>query len=232
MSQKLFTFNAPEDVGECMVMVIDLQDSTKFFASFGGHKNIHKYLNHFIRSLNGIFGLEQEFWAFDDKDYDPITQPDYWKFLGDGFLLIWRRNRIEDKEILALLNRLRLWRQDFNGFNDYARRKDVSVPLDQLPTGFRVGISFGQLKRIKYSRVDKYEWVGRDINLATRLQSFCKGLNFLTQGLDIDHELLEDYGWINVTAKKIRGIGDVDVAVDPEEFNRLSVVLKKRHFKK
>lgn len=221
MSEKLYKFNIPEAPVECFVLVIDLEGSTNFFSHFGAHQHIHKYLNHFIQALNGIFGVEHEFWTDEEEQYEQIPQPDYWKFLGDGFLFIWKRDGIEDLEILSLLNRLRTWRRNFSKFNAIVRKDNVPVPSDVMPSNIRVGISSGLLRRIKYHGVEKYEWVGKDINLATRLQSFCKELGIIAHGLNIDNETLKIWGWTHVTASNIRGIGNVGVAVDPVEFKRL-----------
>lgn len=98
-----------------------------------------------------------------------INKKQMYKFLGDGWILLFEDDEISGMELIQLLRSLCAKYDEL--FQDH-----VSSILSNMPThvGLTFGIDEGSLVEIIMNQ--QKEYVGRAINVAARLQSATKGI--------------------------------------------------------
>ena len=210
---------------ECLVLSIDLQDSTPFYAASDSGTSVREYLNHLISDLNIIL---QGHYPHDGKttgkgQRHPMPKPLAIKFMGDGFLFIWKRSTVKQKALMTFIANMQTYVNAFKTVNNRALKGEVNKA--SLPKALRCGLVGGGLHSFKVKgHKTTEEWIGPAINLACRLQSYCKELKFIMHNTGVlTSKELTSLGWMKVVATEIRGHdGMLPVYVNETSFRPLS----------
>lgn len=220
---------------EAFVLVFDLEGFSNFFSQPDVQEYVSRYLNRIFDAVSiNIYG-GKHYWGKDDeqnKILTPFLAPSHVKFLGDGALYIWTFNRGDrDKyknEILYFINRC------WNLKNDFLKIVDLcseDVPVADLPRRIRFGFASGSVNKLTYRYFDRTEYIGYCINLASRLQSYCRELGFIASArIRLSNKIIKEHRYHKVWAKKLSGFPKEVVIVDKEEYERLSAKTKKELF--
>lgn len=87
-----------------------------------------------------------------------------YKFLGDGFILIFSEKIVVDKILLFIINLTEKCKKILEVFSS------KYIQTSEIPrVGITVGLDRGKLQEIKFDN-DREEYIGRPINVACRLQ--------------------------------------------------------------
>jgi class 3 adenylate cyclase len=209
---------------DAFIMVFDLEG----FSSFCGQPDVQdyvaKYLNRVFEVVAIAIGGGTAYWNPRPEKLTPFVQPVHAKFLGDGALYIWTFNRSDREKvkdaILHFINRM--WNIKVCFPNVVARCAE-EVPVVDIPRRIRVGFASGSVCRIRYKHTSESEFVGYCINLASRLQSYCRDLGFIASArIAFPKEALARHNYMKVVAKKLEGFPREIVIVDRKEFASLS----------
>jgi hypothetical protein len=202
---------------EAVAAVLDLTGFTAFCSQVDSYLAIPRFLKDFLDwFFNNIkdglsqemFNNRQEFWA----DFPQLV-----KFLGDGVLLVWDTQYMQENEICRLVTMLydicRSYRKEF-----YPR---VSRAVNKPPAVLRCGIARGKVFTIGNGK----DFVGHCINNAARLSH----LNYLTfcfphRGFPVrEHIPSDELLPFVLKYVSVRGVGDNELVwVVREEFDRLA----------
>lgn len=208
-----------------VAMIFDLGGFSKFFNQPDVHTYIPRYLNHIRRCVETALLGGEMYWMKKKETVPPLDpKPVHRKFLGDGYLYIWTppkgSNDFTTPFIRYLCNRL--WNIQ-NAFELVNRACSDYVPVYELPMTIRFGIARGTLFELSMEKTSRREYIGICINLASRLQKYCPGLNFLASArLGIPEKLLSEHGYIRTVATKIKGFPKEILIVDKSEFDALA----------
>lgn len=207
-----------------IAFMFDLAGFSKFFSQPDVHHYVPKYLNHVLKHIQDLINGETSEIVGVDKKLPPLPKPIHWKFLGDGVLILWKYNDFTKSKIKVLMNRS--W-NIMNSFDEVNKLATVDVPVMDIPNQIRFGISAGTLYKLIYEGTQKEEYIGYCINLASRLQSYCRELGFIVSArLNPQIDDLEKHGYLKVVAKKIKGFPNELVIVDKEQYDELDNEIK------
>ncbi|MFZ5805803.1 MAG: hypothetical protein ACOY3I_01155 [Verrucomicrobiota bacterium] len=215
-----FDSNASSPI-KAVALVCDLEDFAKFFSQPDVHLYIPKLLNRIFDSLNTCIYGGKAYWIEESPHLESLSAPLCTKFLGDGALFLWRyegkeENTLQVHDIERLMNRLSSLQK---GFHKVIAQCTDEVPLSMLPPRIRFGIAAGSVYRINYHHNTQEEYLGYVINLASRLQSYCKSIGFLASArLELPEKMLQEAGYRKVLAKNLRGFPQELVIVDAEDY--------------
>lgn len=208
---------------QAIVMIFDLEGFSKFFSQPDVQLYVPKYLNIVLEAIEIAINGGELYWRVDIKDNKsrvakPLPNHIHSKFLGDGALYIWRYNDFSHEQIIALINRLYGLRMRFS---EIVARASDQIPVLDIPKNIRFGVSAGSVYRLNYSNSTKEEFIGYSVNLASRLQSYCRQIGFIVSGrLNIKSTELEKNTYIKIVAIKIKGFPQEIVLVDKDDFNK------------
>jgi hypothetical protein len=105
------------------------------------------------------------------------------------------------------------------------------VPVADLPRKIRFGITAGSVYKLTYENSNRNEYIGYCINLASRLQSYCRDIGFIASArVELPQKILKEYGYIKVLAKNLKGFPSEIVIVDKKEYDHLEPKLRKDLF--
>jgi class 3 adenylate cyclase len=202
------------------VLIFDLGGFSRFFAQPDVQQYVPKYLNKIFKCMSIIIYGGPQWWMDDKKVTGPFLPPIHQKFLGDGALYIWSiNNNADQKRVLYLANRL--WNLK-NNFIKIVNECSDEVPVVDLPDKIRFGLSAGSVYKLTYLKSRKAEYIGYPINLASRLQGYCRDLGFIASGrINLPEKMLSDNGYIKVIAKNLKGFPKEIVIVDESEYEIL-----------
>jgi hypothetical protein len=201
---------------EAVAAVFDLSDFTNFCNQADAYLAIPSFLNSFYDWFfnSVIYGL-----TIEDDNYTHFWAefPTMVKFLGDGMLVMWHANRMNDEQICrmaaTLYNICRAYQRDFY--------PQIKMSVNKPPAALRCGMSRGKV----FSIGNGSDYIGHCINTASRLSNlapltFC----FPCRGFLIQEYLSPEY--IKLFVPKyvsIRGVGDDELIwVVKEEFEYLT----------
>lgn len=210
---------------EGISVIFDIVGFSGFFNQPDVHSYIPKYLNHVIKCFEIMLFGGKTFWQKEKAfEMPPLTiLPVHRKFLGDGALYIWAprtSDHITESFIITLTNRLWNIQMQFSQVTDACVE---FIPVAELPTGIRVGMARGTIYELSVENTTNREYIGVCINLASRLQKYCTGLNFIASArLNIPSSILEKHNYIKVVATKIKGFPKEVVIVDKSEYKQLN----------
>ncbi len=212
---------------------------------------LDSYLNHIFAALNICFhggdvkdwdpywltNSEKKSWQIDSDQngnrYHGFAEPNHFKFQGDGALYVWETPTSRSTVLIERLLGLRI---NFSKIMDKWLEK-TQLPFDvfkALPANIRFGLSAGTLTKLAYwnnpdntaSAKEYLEYVGYDVNLAARLQGYCKrednnnGIGFIASDrISISPEDIRKNGLRKVTAVSLKGCSHEDVLVVESEYN-------------
>jgi hypothetical protein len=158
----------------------------------------------------------------------PLQPPIHQKFLGDGALYIWNLNDLGPTKVVNLANRL--WNLKSKFKNVLSACSD-EVPVVDLPDKIRFGLSAGSVYKLTYLSSNQTEYIGYPINLASRLQGYCRDLGFIASArLNLPEKTLTDNGYIRVIAKDLKGFPREIVIVDGAEYKKLDDTIREQLF--
>lgn len=215
-----------------LVVMFDLEEFSKFFSQPDVQMYVPKYLNSILNCMNIIIYGGEAYWYRDEKDeptkYNALPIPLHIKFLGDGMLYIWKFNDFKKDNIVEFINRL--WNLKIS-FDDVVEKCSEDVPVIDIPKNIRFGISAGSVYKLTYQNSKRDEYIGYSINLASRLQNYCKELGFIVSGrVTTPKKLMDENKYTKAVASKLEGFPNEIVYVDSSEFDLLDESLKSRLF--
>src|SRR5207249_2003782 len=95
------------------------------------------------------------------------------------------------------------------------------------PRRIRFGVAAGSVYKLTYEDGSGTEYIGYAINLASRLQKYCRELGFIGSArVDLPRKFLKECSYIRVVAKDLKGFPREIVLVDEREFGALDEARK------
>ncbi|HEC87724.1 MAG TPA: hypothetical protein ENI52_00225 [Thermoplasmata archaeon] len=207
----------PHNMVEIVVAVFDLEGFTKFFNSVDGENRII-IVNEFMRDFIKWFENRMT----EENDYPP----NFSKFLGDGFLIIWETQTPPNESTENIVDRC--WEIVLGelGYKEYFLpeflKKHPNWKYD-YPPGLRVGVAWGA--SIKYEK----EYLSNAINIASRLANIHPQLYFLATTNTYRKKIIDRERW-HVQKIPLKGIASsVEIFADKRNviniFNRCEIVI-------
>ena len=217
---------------QALVLIFDLEGFSRFFSQPDVHNYVTNFLNSVFDSMSIIMNGGNDWWA-EKKDMGPFKNPIHQKFLGDGALYIWKHgnnnNGLTDKDVMYLANRIWNLKSHFNEIVKNCADRDV--PVVDLPRKIRFGLAAGSVYKVTYINSRQVEYIGYPINLASRLQSYCRELGFIASArVGLPEKILKQHKYIKVVAKDLKGFTPEIVIVDKKEYNALDETIKTQLF--
>jgi class 3 adenylate cyclase len=217
-----------------LALIYDLEGFSAFFNQPDVQDYVPKFLNEVSHAMSvNIFGGEDYWGTITGKsglgslDKSPIHE----KFMGDGAMYLWAEDKSESftqSFIYLLCNRL--WNLKTH-FADVVRKSTEQIPVADLPRRIRFGLARGTIYELKRRNSQQREYIGFCINLASRLQKYCPDLGFIASArIGLSQSRLEQYGYIKVVAKHIKGFPREIVIVDGNEYEKLDTEIKNHYF--
>jgi class 3 adenylate cyclase len=211
---------------QAIVMIFDLEGFSKFFSQPDVQEYVPKFLNIVLEAIDICINGGETYWVPKDKakTLEPLPKHIHFKFLGDGALYIWKYNDFSHEELVLLVNRLYNLRLCFD---EIIKHASDEVPVMDIPNNIRFGIAAGSVYKLTYSNSGKEEFIGYSINLASRLQSYCRDIGFIFSGrLSIRATELRKNRYFKTVAKNIKGFPKEYVIVDKASYEGLSEEVK------
>lgn len=203
-----------------IVMIFDLEGFSSFFSQPDVQDYVSKYLNIVLEAIEIVIDGGEAYWMDTDKTkLNKLPSHIHSKFLGDGGLYIWKYNDLTAAQRLALVNRLYNLK---NNFDKIVKKAIDHVPVIDIPKNIRFGISAGSVYKLLSLKNNREEYIGYSINLASRLQGYCREVGFIVSGrLNVTTALLEEHGYKRQIAISIKGFPQEIVMVDKEDLDAL-----------
>jgi len=217
---------------QAIVLIFDLENFSGFFSQPDVQEYVPKFLNLVLEAVKVCIDGGKAYWLENDSEKNTILSPlpkhIHSKFLGDGALFIWRYNDFKHEQIITLVNRLYNLKLFFSKI--VANAADI-VPVIDIPKNIRFGMAAGSVYKLTYNNSIKEEYIGYSINLASRLQSYCREIGFIFSGrLNIKSTELEENQYVKKVAKKIKGFPREYVIIDKGNFDNLTNEVKTELF--
>lgn len=211
---------------DAVVLCFDLEGFSRFFRQPDVHLYAPEYLNVIISAVQELFGNAQPSWLppGDPPVVPQLREPDFAKFMGDGGIYIWtaasQHEPISSQFKVNLLGWIWALQHSFDGIVTKAREV---VPLVDLPQRMRFGVSRGTVYGLRRQRsVEPVDYVGFAINLAARLQSYCREIGFIASArLALRDAELNEARYQKVLAIRIPGFDPEYVLVERDDFATL-----------
>jgi class 3 adenylate cyclase len=200
---------------KALVLVADLENFSQFFSQPDVHLYVAHFLNHIFAALNLSFAGGKIPWLDNDK-MPGFPPPIHAKFLGDGALYIWRYDN--DINLIDLFHMLSLFQ---GSYKKIIAELVADFPVVDVPSGIRFGLAAGSVYRLTSSTSSTaHEYVGYAINLASRLQNYCRGVRFICSArVDLPASHLSQFSsYKRVIAKKLKGLPREIVIVESDDF--------------
>jgi class 3 adenylate cyclase len=215
-----------------IVLLFDLEGFSKFFSQPDVQDYVPKYLNIILEAFDICIYGGEAYWAMDAGNkaiiYEPTKEPIHSKFLGDGALYIWNYNDFDEPRRILLINRL--WTLKTH-FDKILLRASDEIPILDIPKRIRIGLAAGTVYKLTFSNSNKEEFVGYSINLASRLQSYCRSIGFIVSGrLNIQIQKLTKDNYKRVVANSIKGFPQEIVVIDNDDYDGLDEDVRKSLF--
>nr|WP_067063880.1 hypothetical protein [Mucilaginibacter sp. L294] len=233
MENKISNFKPEASYPEqAVVMIFDLEGFSQFFSQPDVQEYVPKYLNIVFEAINLCLDGGDHYWLIgdteEDRQYKPLPKNIHSKFLGDGGLYIWKYKDFNASQLTSLVNRF------YNLKNNFAQILKIAaevIPVIDIPKDIRFGIAAGSVYKLTYNDTDKEEYIGYSINLASRLQSYCRDIGFIFSArLNINSSKLESNRYIKKVAKNIKGFPKEFVIIDTDDYDELSDDVKTELF--
>ena len=153
--------------------------------------------------------------------------------MGDGALYVVLplagESDFKTTTLSALCNRL--WNLK-KYFGIVVKKSLEHVHIVQLPRRIRFGLSHGSVYELKKPKTIAREYIGFCINLASRLQSYCRDLGFIASArLMIPDSDLKKHNYMKIIATQLKGFENELVVVDANEYKNLSEEIRDNFFK-
>jgi len=209
-------------------MIFDLEGFSNFFSQPDVQEYVPQYLNIILEAIDVAINGGESYWHEKTRELPALPQPIHSKFLGDGALYIWKYKDFEYNQLATLVNRFYALR--FNFSKILSRAAEVAPVID-IPKNIRFGIAAGSVYKLTYKNSNKEEFIGYSINLASRLQSYCRDIGFIISArLNIKSKDLEVNEYVKKVAKNLKGFPKEFVLIDRDDYKDLSEQLKSELF--
>lgn len=207
-----------------IAVIFDLEGFSKFFSQPDVQEYVPKFLNIVLDAIEICFNGGTEYWKEKASNYSPLPAAVHSKFLGDGALYIFRYSDFSERQRKTLC--YRLWSLG-SGFEKIVERAADQIPVLDIPKRIRVGIAAGTVYRLTYSHSRREEYIGYCINLASRLQSYCREVSLIISGrLNLPAGDLKKSNYTRLVAKKIKGFPEEIVYVANVDYKRLDTSIR------
>lgn len=218
---------------QAIVLIFDLDGFSKFFSHPDVNQYVPKLLNLILQEIDATIKGENPYWAVDideePMEIQPFPELIHSKFLGDGALYIWRYDDFTEQQRLRLISTFWLLKLKYKRI---LQKATDEIPFPGIPKNIRFGIAAGTIHQLTYENSENEEYIGYSINLASRLQSYCRDIGFIVSGrLNISSADLEEGQYMKVVAKKIKGFPEEIVIIDQKEYEALDQNIKTDLFK-
>ena len=217
-----------------LALIYDLEGFSTFFNQPDVQDYVPKFLNEVSHAISvSIFG-GQDYWESEPSKIGMSSlgkYPIHEKFMGDGAMYLWAEDKKESftPEFIYLLCN-RLWNLKSN-FSAIVKKSHEYVPVTDIPRRIRFGLARGTIYELCRRNSPQREYIGFCINLASRLQKYCPDLGFIASArIGITESELDEYGYIKIVAKQIKGFPREIVIVDRSEFESLTTEIKDQYF--
>jgi class 3 adenylate cyclase len=228
---------APKDMREdAIVMIADLTGYSKCCEQYDSEDALDNFVDYvYDECLEIVIKGGSPWWTIVEQKYDPMPDPVLTRELGDGVLYVWRIKQWARDRMIDLPNRL--W-EFSHQFEKISRKYSNGLPGLRFPMKIRFGLSAGNIRwrkpnksRLRTRDSGIMECRGRVINLASKLQSYCRDLGFIASArLKIHRRVWEDNKYILLHATRLPGVDSEAVYVHEGDYVRLSPLSKKRYF--
>jgi len=212
---------------QAIVVIFDLEDFSRFCGRPDAQEYVPKFLNVVMSSVQVCFEGGEAYWTLHNnkpRHLNSLPPIIHFKFLGDGALYIFNYDDFSEQQRIQLINRLWVLRTKFGKVVEKAAE---DVPVLDVPQNIRFGITAGTVYRLTYIGGNKEEYVGHCINLASRLEAYCRPLGITISGrLKVDVLALRQNLYMKVIAKNIKGLLPEIVIVDRIDFENLDSDIK------
>jgi class 3 adenylate cyclase len=209
---------------EALVLIFDLEGFSSFCGQPGAEAHVPALLNRVFGCIELVLNGSELFWVPKSKrrPAQALPPPDHQKFLGDGGLYLWllgSHSSIGQQELVTLMNRLWTLRRHFP---EVMRGCASEIPMASLPTAIRIGLARGAVYVLARADSDETEYAGYCINLASRLQGYCRDLGFIASArVGLPEQLAKTHKYKRVVATRLRGLPREVVFVDSPEYAAL-----------
>jgi class 3 adenylate cyclase len=213
-----------------LALIYDLAGFTAFANRPDAAQWVSMFLNHVSRAVQTVIYGGNAYWLDDPQSYEPLLKPVHQKFLGDGALYIWTgtaRKPLPTDFITELCVRLRNLRANFPAVLRAVREK-IQVP--GVPKEVRFGLALGDVYELSRTDARQREFVGVCINLASRLQKYCRGIGFAAARVQMSVAQRLDNDFVRTIATNIDGFPTEYVLVDITEYYTVRSSLRSRFF--
>jgi len=220
---------------EAIVVSFDLEGFSRFFMQQDVHLYVPDYLNTVLDSIHSIFRSERPYWLPENaKNWLGIPrEPDFVKYTGDGGIYLWIASN-ENEPIpmsfkVSLITNLWILKTCFPAVT---KKVQNLVPLMELPARIRFGVARGTVYGLRRGAMNEtVDYVGFCINLAVRLQNYCRDIGFIASArIGIDESIAAKASWTKAVATNLKGLGKEIVFVDKDEFESIPAELRKDLF--
>jgi class 3 adenylate cyclase len=119
-----------------------------------------------------------------------------------------------------------------SSFDEVTKKAQNVVPLKKIPKRIRFGLTEGTVYGLtRGSSTVPEDYIGFCINLAARLQSYCREIGFIfSSRIVMDESTLRELSWIKTTATQLKGFEKEIVYVDRLDFESLPEAVRKSFF--
>jgi len=207
-----------------LALIYDLEGFSRFFSQPDVQDYVPAFLNHVSEAVGISLFHGTAYWIDNGTRFKPLGyRVVHEKFTGDGALYILlppaRQSDSSASTLRALCKRLGFLKQNFDAVANKALER---VPVVEIPRRIRFGLSRGTVYELKQPNTTAREYIGFCINLASRLQTYCRQLGFIASArLMIPDDVLDEYGYRKTIATQIKGFPNELVIVDSDEYRAL-----------
>jgi class 3 adenylate cyclase len=207
---------------KAVVVMADLEGFSRFFSQPDVHLYVPRFLNHIFSALNLSFTGGMVTWLDEKEATHGFPRPIHSKFQGDGALYIWEQN--EDLNMMEFFCMLDLFQRNYKKI---IANCIEDIPVADVPKRIRFGVAAGSVYKLTYEDGSGTEYIGYAINLASRLQKYCREFGFIASArVDLRSKDLKELGYVRVVAKELKGFPREIVIVDKREFGALNEARK------
>lgn len=205
-----------------IVVIFDLEGFSKFFSQPDVQEYVPKFLNLVLNGVSVCYNGGEATWSKKNgkpENFRALAKPIHSKFLGDGALYIFKQDDFKGDDLIYFINRLYTLK---NNFDKIIEKASDFVPVLDIPKKIRIGVSAGSVYKLTYSSSNKEEFIGYSINLASRLQAYCRDIGFIVSArISIPLKELQKHSYKKIVATNIKGFPNEIVIIDQADYNGL-----------
>lgn len=207
-----------------LILVYDIIDFTQFFNQPDVFNFAPVYLNIIDQVMDDILKGKKPYWSGKPPQvkYNWHKVLAHRKFLGDGELLVFKTDALPRQTglIKSLINDIWTLTANFEKVNKKIRGY---IPVADLPTGLRFSMTRGSVMEMTLGGTRQKEYIGFPINLAGRLQSYCRELRFIASAKIGPQRIRKNpREFKKLVIKKLKGFPPELVYVDTLSYSKLS----------